>query len=248
MKHIWKIFIYSVLLCPYFYSQTIDLDNHKVNIGDSFQIVKKQFDPKIYHWVTDSSDFKNWTYLNKYTPKQGGEVPIAQLDFSFDERDFLSSKHLLYQYYLHSVMKYYDDNVKHNDGSNEFAQRIFNLIDKNGIDNYAAEVKTTKFSMNGEDSKSISLKIRPNVLIKIEFNGGNNCIVSETTSAAEDTAYYRYVLVYYDMNNLIGKEKIVYADFHTYKEAEMKLMECDLPYIKKGFPPQQSKIIRFLDR
>lgn len=247
MKRIYLLFLISLLFSPQFKGQTVDLDGHQMNIGDSFESVKKQFDPKIYRWTTDSSNFTNWVYLYKYnSPKRGGEVSLAQLNFSFDIKDFMARKHLTYKYYLHSVQKYWDDGLGSGNGSNDFTRKVFNLIDKNGIDKNSVDINTTKFSEHGADSKSISLKIRPNVKILIEFNGHNNCILSETISKEEDSASYHYVLVYYDIKNLIGKDKFIYSDFPSEKEAENKRDEFDLEYVMKNYPPQQSHILRFL--
>jgi hypothetical protein len=248
MKQLYIILILSLFLTPQYKGQTVDLDGHQIKIGDSFESVKKQFDPKIYHWVTDSANFVNWVYLDKYNnPKRGGEISIAQLNFSFDQKDFMSLKHLTYQYYLHSAQKYWDEGLGSNNGSNDFAREIFNLIEKNGIDKNSPDINITKFLEHDADARSISLKIRPNVKILIEFNGHNNCILSETISKEEDSASYHYILVFYDIKNLIGKDKFIYSDFSSEKEAENKRDEYDLVYLMKDYPPQQSRIIRMLE-
>jgi hypothetical protein len=145
------------------------------------------------------------------------------------------------QYPLYSIQKYWDNGTAQPKGNNELAQKIFSIMQNNGIDKYSLDITTTKFS----DAKSISLKIRPNVKLKIEFNGGNNCILSETISAEEDTTTGHYVLLYYDAKNLFGKEKIIYNDFPSEKEALAKKNDLDMQYMMKNCLPPRSQIVRF---
>ena len=244
MKLLLPIIILSLTLAPKFNSQTIDLDSRKVHIGDSFESVKKQFDPKLYKWSTDSSNSSNWSYLYKYNdPKRGGVEPIAQLDFSADSKDLMALKNKTYKYYLHSVHKYWDNGSDQSRGNNELAQKIFNIIQNNGIDKYSLDISTTKYS----EAKSISLKIRPNVTIKMEFNGSNNCILSEVISREDDTSSASYVLLYPDPQNLIGKDKIIYNVFPSEKEADTKKGEYDMEYMMKNYLPPHSQIVRFLN-
>jgi hypothetical protein len=247
MKLLSLIFILSFTLITKSNAQTIDLDSRKVHIGDSIESVKKQFDPKIYKFITDSSSYPIYSYLYKYiNPKKGGgEEPIAQLKFSFDEKDLkglISRGHI---YSLHSVQKYWDNGTGRQNGTNEFVQKIFDIIQRNGIDKYSLDISTTKFSEQGADSKSISLKISSNVKLTIEFNGKNNCILSETISQEEDTTSGRYVLLYYDTKNLFGKDKIIYNEFPSEKEAEAKKNEFDMGYFMKNYLPPTSRIVRF---
>ena len=250
MKLLSLIFILSLTFTPKFNAQTINLDNHKVHIGDSFESVKKQFDSKIYKWVTDSSNNSNWSYLYKYIdPKKGSSVEsVAQLDFSAGVSDYKALIGKGYKYYLHSLLKYWDNGTARNNGTNELAQKIFNIIQSNGIDKYSLDISTTKFSEHGVDAKSISLKIRPNVKLKIEFNGSNNCILSETISKEEDTTSGYYVLLYYDAKNLFGKDKIIYNVFPSEQEAEAKKNEFDMGYIMKNYLPPRAQIVRFRDQ
>ena len=247
MKLLSLIFILSLTLTSNFNAQTVDLDNHKVHIGDSFESVKNQFDPKIYNWVTDSSNSSNWSYLFKYNDpkKRGGVESIAQLDFSADVNDFKDLIVRGYKYYLHSVMKYWDNGTTPQNGTNEFAQKIFNILQSNGIDKYSLDITTTKFPEKSADAKSISLKIHPNVKLKIEFNGKNNCILSETISKEEDTTSAQFVLLYFDTKNLFGKDKIISNVFSSEKEALAKKNEFDMEYAMKNYLPPRSQIVRF---
>ena len=167
------------------------------------------------------------------------------MNFSFDEKDFKGLNGRVHKYSLHSVQKYWDNGTSPQNGTNEFAQKIFNIIQRNGIDKYSLDIITTKFSEQGEDSKSISLKICPNVKLTIEFNGKNNCILSETISKEEDTTSGSYVLLYYDAKNLFGKDKIIYNEFPSEKEAEAKKNEFDMGYFMKNYLPPTSRIVRF---
>jgi hypothetical protein len=197
--------------------------------------------------ITDSSSYPIYSYLYKYIDhkKGGGVESIAQLNFSFNEKDLkkFNSKH--HYYPLHSVQRYWDNGTDRNNGTNEFAQKIFSIMENNGIDKYSLDITTTKFSMNGSDSKSISLKIRPNVKLTIEFNGKNNCILSETISQQEDTTSGLYVLLYSDVKNLFGNDKIIFNEFPSEKEAEAKKNEFDMEYIMKNYLPPSSRIVRF---
>jgi len=243
MKLSGLIFFLSFTFICNYNAQTVDLDNHKVHIGDSFESVKKQFDPKIYKWITDSSSYPMYSYLYKHiNPKKGGgEESIAQLDFSVDVRDYKILKGSRNNYPLHSVQKYWDNGTAQAKGNNELAQKIFSIIQNNGIDKYSLDITTTKFS----DAKSISLKIRPNIKLTIEFNGNNNCILSETTSKEEDTTTGYYVLLYFDTKNLFGQEKIISNVFLTEKEALDKKNEFDMGYYMKNYLPPRSQIVRF---
>jgi hypothetical protein len=89
------------------------------------------------------------------------------------------------------------------------------------------------------------LKIRPNVKLTIEFNGKNNCILSETISKEEDTTSAQYVLLYSDAKNLFGKDKIISNVFSSEKEAESRKNEFDMEYMMKNYLPPRSRIIRF---
>jgi hypothetical protein len=238
------IIILSLILAPKFNAQTIDLDSRKVHIGDSFESVKKQFDLKLYKWTTDSSNSNNWSYLYKYNnPKKGGSEPIAQLDFSANSKDLIELRNRTYKYYLHTVHKYWDNGTDQTRGNNELAQKIFSIIQNNGIDKYSFDISTTKYA----DAKSIALKIRPNVKLKLEFNGNNNCILSEVISKQEDTLSASYVLLYPDPQNFIGKDKMIYNMFSSEKEADAKKGEYDMEYFMKNYLPPHSQIIRFLN-
>ena len=249
MNSVKFIIILSLTFTPLVNSQIIDIDSHKVHIGDSFESVKKQFDPKIYKWVTDSSNNSNWSYLYQYNNhvKGGGVKSLAQLDFSADVRDFKDLMGRGYKYYLHSVHKYWDNGTSLQNGTNEFAQKIFNIIQNNGIDKYSLDISSYKYSGQGADSKSISLQIRPNVKLKMEFNGSNNCILSEIISKEEDTTSVHYVLLYYDAKNLFGKDKVISNDFSSEKEAVAKKNELDMEYAMKNYLPPRSRIVRFLN-
>ena len=74
MKLLNLIFILSLIFTTKFNAQTVDLDSHKLHIGDSFESVKKQFDPKLYKFITDSSSYPIYSYLYKH---------INQFNFSF---------------------------------------------------------------------------------------------------------------------------------------------------------------------
>jgi len=197
--------------------------------------------------ITDSSSYPVYSYLDKYNDhkKGGGEESIAQLNFSFDVKDFKKINRSGHMYPLHSVQKYWDNGTSPQNGTNEFAQKIFNIIQKYGIDEYDLGITTTKYGEQGADAKSISLKIRPNVNLTIEFNGKNNCILSETVSQEEDTTSGHYVLLYYDPKNLLGKDLIVSNVFPTEKEALDKKNEFDLEYFMKNYLPPRSRIVRF---
>ena len=244
MKLLKLIFILSLISTPEFHAQTVDLDGHKIRIGDSFQSVKKQFDPKVYNWIADTSSYPLYVYLHKYIDhkKGGGDESIAQLNFSIDMKDLKNMKSRKQQEYpLYSIQKYWDNGTSQTKGNNELAQKIFSIMQNNGIDKYSLDITTTKYS----DAKSISLKIRPNVKLTIEFNGNNNCILSETISAEEDTTTGHYVLLYYDTKNLFGKEKIIYNDFPSEKEAIAKKDDLDMEYMMKNYLPPKSQIVRF---
>jgi hypothetical protein len=241
------IFILSLIAIPGFYAQTVDLDGHQISIGDTYQSVKMQFDPGIYNWVADTSSYPLYVYLHKYInhKKGGGEEPMAQLYFSIDMKDLKNLKSMKQQEYpLYSIQKYWDNGTYQTKGNNELAQKIFSIMQNNGIDKYSLDISTTKFS----DAKSISLQIRSNVKLKIEFNGSNNCILSETISPEADTTIGHYVLLYYDAKNLFGNEKIISNDFSSEKEALAKKNELDMEYMMKNYLPPKSQIIRFYDK
>jgi hypothetical protein len=246
MKLSTLIFILSLILIPQIHAQTVNLDGIKVRIGDTIPSVKKQFDPKIYHWSADTSSYPVFVYLHKYNDhkKGGGEESIAQLVFSFDMKDLKKLKRNK-QYFLSSIQKYWDNGTSHITGNNELAQKIFSIIQSNGIDKYSLDLITTKFPEQSAESKSISLQIRTNVKLTVEFNGNNNCILSETISAEEDTTSGHYVLLYFDIKNLFGKENIIYNEFPSEKEALAKKNEFDLGYMMKNYLPPKSKIVRF---
>ena len=246
MRLLSIILIISLFLNPKLNGQTVDLDGRKVHIGDSFESVKKQFDPKIYKLITDSSSYPVYSYLDKYIdPKKGGgEEPIAQLNFSIDKKDLGRINGKSHNYPLHSVQKYWDNGAGPRNGNNELAQKMFNIIQSNGIDKYSLGITTTKYSEQGADSKSISLQICPNVKLTIEFNGKNNCILSETISKEEDTTSAQYVLLYSDIENLFGKDKIISNVFASEKEAEAQKNEFDMGYIMKNYLPPHSQIVR----
>jgi hypothetical protein len=228
MKLLFTTLIIFIILAPGFNAQSVNLDNHIVNIGDSHESILNQFDPKIYKIITDSSSYPIYSYLYKFNnPKKGGMESIAQLVF-------INNK-------INSIQKYWDNGTSRTIGNNELAQKIFNIIQTNGIDRYSLDISTTKFA----DARSISLKIRPNVKLTVEFNGGNNCILSETTSQQEDTTSGHYVLLYFDTLNIIGKDKIITNEFSSEKEAEAKKSDYDMEYIMKNYLPPQSRIIRF---
>ena len=245
MKLITLIFLLTFTFTGGFMAQTVNLDGKVIHIGDSFESVKKQFDPVIYQWVTDSSNYSNWSYLYKYNiPKGNGVNSVAQLDFSADVNDLKEMKDRKYKYYLHSVMKYWDNGTHKTVGTNEFVQNVFDILQRNGLDKYSLDISTTQYSEHGADAKSISLKIRPNVKIKMEFNGKNNCILSENVSREEDTTSCRYVLLYNDVKNLFGKDRIICIDFPTEKAAMDKKNEYDMEYYMKNFFPPKSQIVR----
>jgi hypothetical protein len=53
------------------------------------------------------------------------------------------------------------------------------------------------------------------------------------------------VLLYYDAKNLFGKDKIIYNEFPSEKEAEAKKNEFDMGYFMKNYLPPTSRIVRF---
>lgn len=233
-------------MTPKYNAQTVDLDDRKVKIGDSIQIVKKLFDPKIYRWTADTTSYPVFVYLYKHIDRKkgGGDESLAQLKFSFDEKDLMRLKTKNHKYLLNSVQRYWDNGIGAPKGNNELAQKIFKIIENNGIDNYSMGISTTKYGDPSAEAKSISLQIRPNIKLTIEFNGNNNCILSETISKEVDTLSAQYILLYPDSKNLIGKDKIISNVFPSEKEALAKKNEFDYVYMLKNFLPPHSQIVR----
>ncbi|MDR3669080.1 MAG: hypothetical protein P4L35_19800 [Ignavibacteriaceae bacterium] len=245
------------------YSQTIGLDRYDFSIGESLEDVIAKIDTNIFIYALteniekgSSNEWHEVTYYNqagspnavsatlsfciKNTNSIIKTTPVGQILFppSYKSNTKIFNKKL----FIGSIQKIWADETV---PVIEVFQRIYEIINKNGINQFDEEVSYEKNVEPNYTSYNITISTSSWHQIEISFSNNyleiNEIVTENEHPSIMDTKYY---LIFNDYKHLNKEIDFIVEEFKKVKDAQVQEKKYMLPYIVSFLEPPSYWIVR----